>query len=423
MSEVIPEGWRLESLASCIAESTAGEWGNEANGDENDIPVLRSTNFTDSGKIDYRNIVYRNIEKRKRIKKALSKGDVLLEKSGGSPAQPVGRVVYFERDTPYLFSNFTQKLVAHDGNDTKYVFYKLLSEYQNGTVLKFQQQTTGIINFQLAEYLAYETLLAPLPEQQKIATILSSVDDVIEKTRAQIDKLKDLKTGMMQELLTKGIGHTEFKGSPVGTVPMTWTIRSLGEVATLSTGGTPDRSMPDYWNGEIPWVKTGEINYSEIFDTEEKITELGLKYSAAKIVPAGAVLMAMYGQGVTRGRVALLGINAAVNQACVAIFPSELLANSFLYYFLTYKYEYLRTLVQEGTQKNLNSKIIKELFVPLPTVTEQQAISKTLGSIDLKLRRQARKVDKLLSLKKALMQDLLTGKVRVKVDNSEVAAA
>ena len=200
MSDLVPEGWSYDQLGDYISESVAGEWGIEATGDANDIPVLRSTNFTASGIIDYSKLAYRNIDERKRLAKSLKFGDIVLEKSGGSPTQPVGRVVYFDKYKPFLFSNFTQKLSPVDTCDSKFLFYKLYSEYQNGTVLKFQQQTTGIINFQLAEYLGYKSAFPPLPEQQKIADFLSAIDESIEKVNEQITQTQSFKKAMLQQL-------------------------------------------------------------------------------------------------------------------------------------------------------------------------------------------------------------------------------
>jgi type I restriction enzyme, S subunit len=107
----------------------------------------------------------------------------------------------------------------------------------------------------------------------------------------------------------------------IGEIPKHWGIVALGYVCNLTSGGTTDRNRPEYWNGNIPWVKTGEINYNQINQTEEYITELGLNNSSTKLASAGTLLMAMYGQGVTRGRVAILGIEASFNQACLAIAP------------------------------------------------------------------------------------------------------
>lgn len=260
-----------------------------------------------------------------------------------------------------------------------------------------------------------EVCVPPLPEQQKIATILTSVDTVIEKTRAQIDKLKHLKTGMMQELLTKGIGHTEFKNTPIGRIPKEWDVAAIADIARLTSGGTPNRENSDYWNGDVLWVKTGEVNYQTIFDTEEKITVLGLKESSAKLVPAGAILMAMYGQGITRGKVAKLGVPAAMNQACLAMIPNNQIINDFLYYFLSREYFNLRSMVQEGAQKNLSASIIKEILLPVPPRKEQQKIVDVLQSIDTKIMTASQKLISVEQTKKALMQDLLIGKIRVKL--------
>lgn len=100
----------------------------------------------------------------------------------------------------------------------------------------------------------------------------------------------------------------------ISKIPAHWEVKKLSHVAQIDSVATPDRSRQDFWNGKIPWVKTGEINYNEILETEEHITESGLRNSSTKLSPKGTLLMAMYGQGITRGRVALLGVPAIYNQ-------------------------------------------------------------------------------------------------------------
>ncbi len=121
--------------------------------------------------------------------------------------------------------------------------------------------------------------------------------------------------------------------------------------------GTPDRGNAAYWDGgTIPWVKTGQVNYCVIADTEEKITLSGLEDSAAKLLPKGTVLVAMYGQGITRGKVALLGIEAATNQACVGLIPTNgSVLPEYLYHYLTYSYDRLRSL-SHGTQQQKSER-------------------------------------------------------------------
>ena len=427
MNNSVPEGWNFKQLGDYVSDSAAGEWGNEAQGDQNDIPVLRSTNFTESGIIDYTKLAFRNIEEKKRIKKALKKGDILLEKSGGSPAQPVGRVVYFDRDTPHLFSNFTQKLVPVKDRDSKYLFYKLYFEYQNGTVLKFQQQTTGIINFQLAEYLGFKTIFAPLPEQQKIAAILSSVDDVIEKTRAQIDKLKDLKTGIMQELLTKGIGHTEFKNSPMGRIPSSWDVHSLGEVCDLQVG----YAFKSTWFSErgIKLLRGDNVGYGNpTWERTRYLSEEKIESFKDYLLSAGDLIIGM-DRTFTNSGTKLSRLNNSDTPALlvqrVGRFIPKNLCKDFLWHLLR---STSFTDALKGEEKGMDIPHLSksEILTPriaLPSVEEQRQIAVALTSIDDVLATKEMKFHRVRKLKKALMQDLLTGKVRVKVDHKESAVA
>lgn len=157
-----------------------------------------------------------------------------------------------------------------------------------------------------------------------------------------------------------------------------WEWVELGNVCKTFSGGTPRREKYEYWNGDIPWVKTAEVNYNVITNTTEFITEEGLKNSSAKIAEPGTILMALYGQGKTRGRVAKLGIKAAMNQACLAIIPNDELDNDYLYYFLQTSYEQLRNMSIGGNQSNLSASTVQKLKIPLPPKTIQIEIAKRL---------------------------------------------
>ena len=276
--------------------------------------------------------------------------------------------------------------------------------------------------FKIDEWLAREVNIAPLPEQKKIAAILSSVDAAIEATEAVIEQLQVVKKAMMAELFTRGIlgRHTKFKMTEIGEVPEEWAVAPIGSLSAVTSGGTPSRDRPDFWGGGIPWVKTGEINYDDIFETEESISETGVANSSAKVVPAGSLLMAMYGQGATRGRVAVLGIDAALNQACLAILPGDKLSTRFLFHVLTDRYEQLRSLGHEGTQKNLNAALVKQVVVPVPPRDEQADIVSVLDSLNRRSGIEQAIASASRDAMAALMSVLLTGEVRVKPD--EVAA-
>lgn len=193
-------------------------------------------------------------------------------------------------------------------------------------------------------------------------------------------------------------------------LPEGWKRLPLGEIAQITSGGTPDRSEPTYWGGDIPWVTTGEIQFNTITDTAEKITEAGLKNSAAKLFPAGTLLMAMYGQGKTRGQVAKLGIAAATNQACAAILLKEGYDEEFYYQFLASHYDAIRELGNAGTQKNLNGGLLKEIAVPCTAYGEQRKISDVLRTWDDAIAVTEKILANLREQKKVVMCGLLSGR-------------
>ena len=261
--------------------------------------------------------------------------------------------------------------------------------------------------------------LPPLPEQKKIAAVLSSVDAAIEKTEAVIAQLQVVKKAMMEQLLTKGMPgrHTRFKQTELGEIPEEWEVAALGDVSETRSGGTPDRQRPDYWCGSIPWIKTAEVNYSLIESAEESITEEGLKNSAAHVFPIGTILMAMYGQGTTRGRVAILGIPAATNQACLGITPGARLCTQYLFQWLKDQYDSIRKIGNEGAQKNLNAGLIRSLRIPIPHIDEQKFIAKSLDSIDARCSSEQLIMRQLTAVKSSLSSSLLSGELRVPTDS------
>lgn len=165
-------------------------------------------------------------------------------------------------------------------------------------------------------------------------------------------------------------------------LPKTWRRSTLGEIARISSGGTPDRGTAEYWGGDVPWITTGEIQFNTITGTSEKITTKGLQDSSAKLFPPGTLLMAMYGQGKTRGQVAKLGIEAATNQACAAILLNDNNDPDFYFQYLSSQYEELRELGNAGTQKNLSGGILKGVAVPVPPYQEQCRIAHILSTWD-----------------------------------------
>lgn len=202
----------------------------------------------------------------------------------------------------------------------------------------------------------YEIPLPPLEFQEKIVAELDGYASIIS-----------------------GAKHIIKNWKPKIEIDPKWERLPLGELCETFSGGTPSRNVDKYWNGDIPWVKTGEIKYNLITSTEESITKLGLKESSTKLAEPGTILLALYGQGVTRGRVAKLGIKAAMNQACLAIIPKEKLNNDFLLIYLQTAYDELRNMSIGGNQSNLSANLVRELIIPIPPMEVQEKIALDIG--------------------------------------------
>ena len=382
--------------------------------------VIRNTNFTPSGMIDYSNVAYLDVEEKQLAKRRLEAGDIILERSGGGPKQPVGRVVFFDRkDGKFSFSNFTSAVRVKDKKtfDPRFIFYGLMELYQSGRTEDLQRRTTGIRNLDFTAYKERARFpKIPLPEQKKIAHILSTVQRAIEAQERIIHTTTELKKALMHKLFTEGLRNEPQKQTEIGPVPESWEVAKVGDFAKIQSGGTPARDVAENWiDGTIPWVKTGEIDYCVIKDTEEKITSVGLSNSAARLYPEGTLLMAMYGQGITRGRVGLLGIEAATNQACASISPIDVrkLTSLFLYYYFQYHYENLRKLGHGANQRNMNAALIRSFPISFPDADEQSAVVSALESLDAKSELYSRKRNKLQDLFRTLLHELMTAKTRI----------
>ncbi len=204
-----------------------------------------------------------------------------------------------------------------------------------------------------------------------------------------------------------------YKQTEVGVIPEDWDSKSVGEIAFITSGGTPNRKNPAFWGGDIPWITTALIDGTVIHCADEYITDHGVKGSATKWMEPSTLLMAMYGQGKTRGKVGMLGIRATINQACAAIVVKDTLNPKFLLHYLSGQYVAIRELSNAGGQENISSGIIRSFLVPCPPQSEQIAIATALSDVDALLEGLDRLIAKKRDLKQAAMQQLLTGEIRL----------
>lgn len=203
------------------------------------------------------------------------------------------------------------------------------------------------------------------------------------------------------------------KQTDVGVIPEEWDVKRLGELASVSAGGTPSRVNAHYWDGDIPWITTSEVDFYTITHAEQFITKQGLNNSPTKLLPPGTLLMALYGQGKTRGKIGILGIEAATNQACASISLSRSVSPEFIFYYLASQYETIRKLSNTGNQENLNGSLVRSISILLPTPSEQRAIAEALSDVDALIGALDRLIAKKRDLKQAAMQQLLTGQTRL----------
>jgi len=404
---MIPDGWSEHFLGDVCKISSGVGFPLKYQGRKDlPIPFIKVSDMNSEGNEKYvcsaNNTIDNQIQEY--IKAPIfSKGCLVLPKVGAALLTNKRRILA----QPTAVDNNVMVLMS------KYVNYEFLYYWSLLIDMADYVQSGALPSINKSTISQIKITLPPEKEQKKIVAILSSVDDAIQATQAVIDQTRTVKQGLMQQLLTRGIGHTRFKQTEIGEIPIDWNISTIGQVCKVTSGGTPSRNQPEFWNGNVPWVKTGEINYSKIFDTSEKITKDGILNSSAKLVPNGSLLMAMYGQGKTRGKVALLGIDATINQACLAILQGKYLCNEFLYYFLTREYINLRSLSHEGSQKNLNAALVKQVIIPIPPTSEQNQIVKILNSVDSRIDAEKAILISFQKLKHGLMQDLLTGRMRV----------
>lgn len=291
------------------------------------------------------------------------------------------------------------------GNYPLFAFYFLKS-------IDFSRHNTGG-----AQQSLNRNFIGPIPisvpdrkEQEAIAEALSDADALIESLEQLLAKKRQIKQGAMQELLT---GKKRLPGF-IGR----WTVKPLGNVvAHCSSGATPYRGRPEYYKGNVKWISSGELNYNVIEDTIEHISQEAVKQTNLKIHPAGTFLMAITGleaEG-TRGACGIVGSPAATNQSCMAIYPSEDLSTAFLYHYYVLRGKALALEYCQGTkQQSYTAKLVRLLPITIPpTVEEQIAIATVLSDMDCEIRSVETRLAKARQLKQGMMEELLTGRIRL----------
>jgi len=332
---------------------------------------------------------------------------IVVGRVGASGQVHLGKGKIWVSDNAIYSENYDNKR-AHP----PFLFYLL----RHRKLDQFASKTTHPIITQtfLNNFLIH---LPPLEEQKRIAKILGVVDSVIAKTGEVIAKTERLKKGLMQTLLTRGIGHKEFKDTEIGRIPKDWeVVKIVDACAKVKAGGTPLTSKKEYYNGDIPFVKIEDLANAQKYlkNTLITITKAGLENSSAWLVPPKSILLAMYG---SIGAMAINEIPVATNQAILGIVPKEEKTDvEFIYYLLNFLTPHFARHAKQTTQANLTAEIVREFKIPIPPILEQRKIAEILSTVDKKLEFEKNEKAKLERIKLGLMDLLLTGKIRIKVN-------
>ena len=271
--------------------------------------------------------------------------------------------------------------------DLDYLFYAT----QN---YKFEGSGTSIPQLTVPMLKKYKFPLPEMSHQKAIAVKFEKLDQLISLRKQQLAKLDELVKARFVEMF--GVVHNS----------VLYPYVPVKSFTSVVSGGTPNRNVSEFWNnGSIRWVKTTELQNNVIYNTDEKITQAGLDNSSAKIIPPNTVLIAMYGQGKTRGMTGYTSIECATNQACACILPCEQFNQNYLWRYMILSYDKLRDMAKGGNQPNLNIEIIKNFPVLKPPIELQNDFAAFVERVDQQKQTVQQSLEKLELMKKALMQE------------------
>ena len=384
--------------------------------------VIRNTNFKHSGLIDYSNVAYIEVEAKQLLKRRLKLGDIIVERSGGGPKQPVGRVVYFEREGgDFSFSNFTSTVRVKDKSifDPRFVFYGLMELYQSGQTEDIQRRTTGIRNLDFTAYKERARFpRIPLPEQKNIVHILSMVQRSIEAQDRIIQTTMELKQVIMHKLLTAGLRNEPRKRTEIGLIPENWetpTVEAICKIKASAMSYKQLENAPNSPDGiRVFGIKVSDMNLpgNEIEFRSANLERILPKTEASKrTVPENSVIFPKRGAAIATNKKRLTICPTVLDPNLIAVMPSEAVSHRYLYHW--FNTLDLKKITNPGPTPQLNKKDIAPLKFPLPTFAEQVEIASTIDTVEEKITLSRLKRDQLKNLFCALLHELMTAKIRV----------
>lgn len=398
---VLPSDWSVVTLLDCLCGKPSYGINAPAIAYSPQKPrYIRITDITEAG--TYSKSSPASVEDVNIDRYYLKKNDIVLARTGASVGESY---LYQKNDGNLVYAGFLIKASINDiVADARYVFACLHTQryWQWVNTISVRSGQPGING---EEYSAY---LLPLPsrmEQTAIAEALSDVDSLISSLQKLIEKKKAIKQGAMQELLTGKKRLPGFSGE--------WSKQQLGDICNIVNGGTPSTSIAEFWNGNILWCTPTDITgcpTKYIYTTENKITESGLKASSATLLPKGALLLC---SRATIGEVRIAGNAICTNQGFKSLVVHQNISNEWLYYMVHVLKSNMLEKAIGSTFLEISKKDLAELDIIVPELTEQKAIAQVLSDMDNEIEQLEKKLSKYQQIKQGMMQELLTGRIRL----------
>ncbi len=404
---VIPEDWGCAVIRDAAASKpnaiVGGPFGSDlvsADYVAQGIPVVRGQNM--SGSTVSGEFVFVSEQKAKSLTANLACAKDLIFTQRGTLGQVA--IVPDGEYQRYLVSQSQMKVSLNEGRHNPQFVRHYFSSSEGQRQIADSAIQTGVPHTNLGILRSYQFPSPPILEQHAISTALSDMDAQLDGLDRLIAKKHAIKQASMQQLLTGQTRLPGFTGE--------WQVKRLGDLAEMGSGGTPLSSVAAYYDGEIPWVSISDMTKGGkvISNTERNLTALGLANSAAQIFPANTVLYAMYA---SLGECSIAGIPVCTSQAILGIRAKGNLDVFFLYYYLTSLKPSIKNLGQQGTQANLNKRMVQDVCINLPEIEEQTAIAIVLSDMDTEITALETRRTKTRALKQAMMQQLLTGRTRL----------
>jgi len=400
----LSKGWEMKKLGDVCDFQNGFAFKSKTFKDDG-IPIVRITNIQ-NGKLDLSKVVYidPNDYDKDLSKYKIIKGDLLIAMSGAT----TGKIGIHKTNKVLLLNQRVGKFNPKSVLNKSFLFDFLETKVEESLAISAgaaqpNLSTEQIKNFQIP--------LPPLPEQKRIVSILDRAFEAIDKAKANTEQnLKNAKE--LFESYLQGV--FENKGND-------WTNSTIGKTCNLITGGTPSRSKSEYFkNGTINWLVSGDINKKTINECDRKITELGLENSNAKFLPLNSVMIALNGQGKTRGTVAILKIKATCNQSLVSIYPKDdnKILPELIFSNLQGRYNEIRKITGDSgnDRRGLNMPLIRKIKFSYPkSIKKQNQIVQKLDSLSAKTKKlesiYQQKISNLEELKKSILQKAFAGEL------------